>query len=111
MRDIANYNRRHRVKSLCDLSPGGQVWVTDAKTPGTVIQSHSTPRSNEVALPQGTERRNRLHLIPLRSATDVNSDKQQSVSNVPVQVTQTSCVPPVTPVKTDFVKTRSDSHW
>lgn len=39
MRDTANYNKRHRAKPLCDLSPGKQVWVTDVKSPGTVIQT------------------------------------------------------------------------
>lgn len=104
MLDIANYNRRHRAKPLCNLSPGEHVWVTDAKTPGTVIQSHSTPRSYTVDLPQGTVRRNRMHLIPLHE----KFDKQQSVSNVPSeQVSQTPNVPPVTPVNTDVARTRS----
>ncbi|KAK7918628.1 hypothetical protein WMY93_009912 [Mugilogobius chulae] len=61
MLDIANFNRRHRAKPLCNLAPGEQVWVTDTKTPGTVVQSHSTPRSYTVDLPQGTVRRNRMH--------------------------------------------------
>lgn len=59
----ANYNRCHHTKTLCDLSTG--VWVSDAKTPGTVIQNHSTPpRSYMVDLPQVIARYNRLHLIP-----------------------------------------------
>lgn len=95
------------IHPLCNLSPGEHVWVTDAKTPGTVVQSHSTPRCYAVDLPQGTVRRNRLHLIPLHSPSHEKSDKRQCVSNVPVQVPQTCCVPPVTPVNTDVVRTRS----
>ncbi|KAK9543150.1 hypothetical protein VZT92_000950 [Zoarces viviparus] len=66
--DAENYNRRHRVKTLSVLSPGEQVWVTDAKLSGTVLQHHSTPRSYLVDLPQGVVRRNRQHLIPLHTS-------------------------------------------
>ncbi|KAK7882125.1 hypothetical protein WMY93_028299 [Mugilogobius chulae] len=101
MLDIANFNRRHRAKPLCNLAPGEQVWVTDTKTPGTVVQSHSTPRSYTVDLPQGTVRRNRMHLIPLHSSLHEKSDLplEQEVS--------TPRVVPVTPVNTDVVRTRS----
>lgn len=67
------------AKPLCDLSPCEHMWVTDAKTPGTVVQSHSTPRCCAVVLPQGTVRRNRLHLIPLHSPSHEKSNKQQCV--------------------------------
>ena len=51
MSDAAHYNRCHRAKMLSVLSPGEHVWVTDAKTSGTVIQNHSTPRPYLVDLP------------------------------------------------------------
>ena len=76
--DAVNYNRRHRVRALRDLSSGEEVWVTDVKTPGTVLQSHSTPRSYLVDLPQGVVRRNRQHLIPLNTpAQDKDSPPQR----------------------------------
>ncbi|XP_042072880.1 uncharacterized protein K02A2.6-like [Haplochromis burtoni] len=101
MMDMANFNRRHRAKPLCSLSPGEQVWVTDVKTTGTVIQNHSTPRSYTVELPQGTVRRNRVHLIPLSSPV-------HEPANVPVlQKPQTPSVIPATPVNTDVVRTKS----
>lgn len=62
----ANYNRCHQTKTLCDLSTG--VWVSDAKTPCTVIQNHSTPpKSYKVDCSHVIARYNRLHLIPLQT--------------------------------------------
>ncbi|KAJ0012151.1 hypothetical protein NQD34_013126 [Periophthalmus magnuspinnatus] len=101
--DMANFNKRHRAKPLSSLSPGEQVWVTDAKTPGTVIENHSTPRSYTVELPQGTVRRNRMHLIPLQSPVHVNTDLP--VMQNPVGTT--SSLIPSTPVNTDGVRTKS----
>lgn len=44
-KDTAVFNKRHRVRDLSHLTPGQPVWITDAKAQGTVISSHSTPRS------------------------------------------------------------------
>lgn len=107
MSDIENFNRRHRAKPLCALSPGERVWVTDAKTPGTVIHNYSTPRSYTVDLPQGTVRRNRLHLIPFHSPLHDKNVKQRLTDSPTGQVTPTAIFPPVTPVNTDVVRTRS----
>ncbi|ROL41873.1 hypothetical protein DPX16_3501 [Anabarilius grahami] len=43
--DSSNYDRRHRVRNLSDLSPGDQVWITDTRSTGTVTSAHETPRS------------------------------------------------------------------
>lgn len=75
--DAANFNRRHRAKPLSSLSPGQEVWVTDTKTPGTVIQSHTSPRSYLVESPHGVVRRNRLHLIPLQPPAQDEAGQQQ----------------------------------
>uniref|UniRef100_A0A1A8CXN4 Gypsy retrotransposon integrase-like protein 1 n=1 Tax=Nothobranchius kadleci TaxID=1051664 RepID=A0A1A8CXN4_NOTKA len=69
MKDSAAYNRRHRVTELPPLSPGQPVWITDTRREGTVISSHSTPRSYIVETPSGAIRRNRHHLQPLPDAT------------------------------------------
>nr|XP_010790875.1 PREDICTED: transmembrane protein 170B [Notothenia coriiceps] len=63
-KDTANYNKRHRVRDLSQLTPGQPVWITDTKSQGTVVSSHSAPRSYIVDGPSGTIRRNRHHLVP-----------------------------------------------
>lgn len=80
MSDSAHYNRRHCSRMHSVLSPGEPVWVTDAKTSGTVIQNHTTPRSYLVDLPQGLVRRNRLHLIPPQAPTQERTSPQQHMS-------------------------------
>ena len=99
--DVERYNRRHRARALGILSPGEQVWVTDAKSPGTVLQNHSTPRSYMVDLPQGVVRRNRRHLLPLPSPTDGGGSPPQ-------QRTETETIPPAVVPQPDTVpRTRS----
>ncbi|KAF3861250.1 hypothetical protein F7725_000026 [Dissostichus mawsoni] len=64
VKDTANFNKRHRVRDLSQLTPGQPVWITDTKSQGTVVSSHSAPRSYIVDGPSGTIRRNRHHLVP-----------------------------------------------
>ncbi|XP_034540201.1 uncharacterized protein LOC117832662 [Notolabrus celidotus] len=109
MLDAENYNRRHRTKTLRDLTPGEHVWVTDVKSSGTVIKNHSTPRSYLVDLPQGVVRRNRLHLIPEQTPTQDKSAPQQQVPGpVPEQAPMSPAVAsPVSPTETNTLRTRS----
>lgn len=104
MSDAANFNRRHRAKPLSSLSPGQEVWITDTKTSGTVIQSHTSPRSYLVDAPHGVVRRNRLHLIPLQSpAQDEGGQQQQE----PLPVLEQDHAPPAlgSPVPSPGVST------
>lgn len=102
MSDSTNYNRRHRALPLDGLSPGGQVWVTDEKSSGTVLQKHFTPRSYWVDLPQGLLRCNRQHLIPLHT-----SPQQETSEPAPKQAPMPSpMVPTVLPTKTSPLRTR-----
>lgn len=75
--DAANFNRRHGARPLSSLSSGQEVWITDNKTSGTVIQNHTSPRSYLVDVPQGVVRRNRLHLIPFQSPPQDGAVQQQ----------------------------------
>ncbi|XP_030204757.1 uncharacterized protein K02A2.6-like [Gadus morhua] len=102
--DAANFNRRHRAKPLSSLSPGQEVWVTDTKTPGTVIQSHTSPRSYLVDAPHGVVRRNRLHLIPLQSPSRDEAGQQQQE---PLPVLEQGDTPPAlgSPVPSPGVST------
>lgn len=50
-----------------------QVWITDTKTSGTVIQKRTSPRSYFVDAPQEVMRRNRLHLIPLQTPSQAEA--------------------------------------
>ncbi|ROL32956.1 hypothetical protein DPX16_5851 [Anabarilius grahami] len=63
--DSSNYDRRHRVRNLSDLSLGDQVWITDTRSTGTVTSAHETPRFYLVSGSKGTLRRNRRNLVPM----------------------------------------------
>lgn len=62
-----NYDKRHRARHLKDLSEGQRVWVTDLQVPGFVEKKAGAPRSYYVCTNNGKIRRNRVHLIPLKS--------------------------------------------
>ena len=85
--DASNYDHRHRVRNLSDLSPGDQVWITDTRSTGTVTSAHETPRSYLVNGPQGTLRRNRRHLVPM--SADDSSNAQGHAAGVDLQDTST----------------------
>ncbi|KAM4524032.1 synaptotagmin-15 [Odontesthes bonariensis] len=93
---------RHRARTLRPLSPGEDVWVTDARVQGTVISQHNTPRSFIVQGPQGTLRRNRHHLVPLQTDSGVVDAEPQVGENPP-----TPKAPPPTSPTTETVWTRS----
>ena len=65
MKDTRVFNKRHRVRNLRQLSPGQPVWITDIKTQGTVVSTHSAPHSYVVDSASGTIRGNRHHLVPM----------------------------------------------
>ena len=92
--DVERYNRRHRARALGVLSPGEQVWVTDARSSGTILQKHSTPRSYLVDSPQGVLRRNRQHLIPLPSPTMSGCSTPQQRSPDPMPDPTPEPMPP-----------------
>uniref|UniRef100_A0A3Q2QP68 Integrase catalytic domain-containing protein n=1 Tax=Fundulus heteroclitus TaxID=8078 RepID=A0A3Q2QP68_FUNHE len=104
MSDAANFNRRHCAKPLCSLSPGQEVWITDSKTSGSVIQRHTSPRSYLVDAPHGVVRRNRLHLIPLQSPAQDEGGQQQPE---PLPVLEQDHAPPAlgSPVPSPEVST------
>ncbi len=70
-KQAASYNTRHRARQLSHLSSGQRVWITDSKTEGTVVASHSALCSYLVESPQGTIRRNRRHLVPMLNTEHV----------------------------------------
>lgn len=71
------------MRDLPQLSPGQPVWITDSKSEGNVISSHSTARSYVVETPSGAIRRNRHYLLPLPE----NTPKTQNTST-PVRPTE-----------------------
>ena len=52
------------------------MWISDAKTEGTVKSKHHSPRSYWVSGPLGALRRNRLLLVPM-PASDSQSEAPQ----------------------------------
>ena len=70
IKDAQRYNLRHRAQNLDRLNPGQDVWIKDQRKAGAIIGSHSTPRSYLVEGPHGTIRRNRRHLVPMRSSPE-----------------------------------------
>ncbi|KAJ8377185.1 hypothetical protein SKAU_G00077650 [Synaphobranchus kaupii] len=102
MSDAQRYNLRHRARSLDKLVPGNEVWITDQRATGLVVDSHPTPRSYMVEGPHGTVRRNRRHLIPMRSSPEQHDNAPQSLGCVPGQSSteppqHTAPEPPPTP--------------
>ena len=95
MKDSIIYNRRHRVRDLPQLSPGQPVWISDTKSEGTVISSHSAPRSYVVESPSGAIRRNRHHLLPLPEMS-----QKFEISSTPVRPTEGASP---TPNQSEFV--------
>ncbi|XP_061159755.1 uncharacterized protein K02A2.6-like [Syngnathus typhle] len=102
------YNRRHRVRDLPQLSPGQPVWITDTKSEGTVISSHSAPRSYLVEGPSGAIRRNRHHLLPMPETTP-----KMAIPSTPISPTEDTLPTPnisespvQTPKATSPVRTR-----
>lgn len=106
MSDIVNYNKRHGAKPLSNLSSGQQVWITDTKTSGTVIQNHTSPRSYLVDAPHGVIRRNRLHVIPLQSPTQDEAGPQQLE---PLPVLEQNHTPPALGPSTEISTPRTRS--
>uniref|UniRef100_A0A3P9JEV3 Integrase catalytic domain-containing protein n=1 Tax=Oryzias latipes TaxID=8090 RepID=A0A3P9JEV3_ORYLA len=60
------FNKRHKIQTKQELRPGQQVWVKNAKCPGTVSGPANTPRSYNIDMPSGRLRRNRsqIRVIP-----------------------------------------------
>ncbi len=79
--DAERFNRSHRARKLSLLQPGDHVWISDAKESGTIVTSHSAPRSYLVNTQQGTVRRNRHHLVQMQAeAMEDNSESPDRLS-------------------------------
>ncbi|GBL82434.1 Uncharacterized protein K02A2.6 [Araneus ventricosus] len=59
-----NYDKHHGVRNLDELDPGQNVWITDRRVTGKVLQKTPYPRSYLVQSGRRVYRRNRKHLIP-----------------------------------------------
>lgn len=60
-----DYNRRHAVKELSNLSPGDRVYIPDRKENAVVVDKTPEPRSYLLETnSNATVRRNRRHLNP-----------------------------------------------
>lgn len=59
-----NYDQHHGVRDLDELYKGQNVWITDRRVTGKVLQKTPYPRSYLVQSGKRTYRRNRKHLIP-----------------------------------------------
>ena len=83
LKQKADYDRRHCVRDLSDLSEDESVWVyTRNRTePGRVIFSADAPRSYVVETESGDIRRNRAHIT---SRPESNTTGSTS-TNVPSQ--------------------------
>lgn len=66
-RRASDFDRRHGVRKLRELSPGEDLWVTDAQCPAQVLSRAQRPRSYVVETPRGVLQRNRRHLVPFGS--------------------------------------------
>ncbi|KAK0142411.1 hypothetical protein N1851_019855 [Merluccius polli] len=76
------------VRSLPQLQPGQDVWLTRERKQGTIIQKAVTPRSYLIHTDEGQLRRNRTHLRPVQNTqpqttpdTDETPDNGQNLGN------------------------------
>ena len=89
-RQMNNFDTRHRAASLEPLLPGDNVWVTDRRSSGMVVEQ-SAPRSYQVVTPSREFRRNRRHLNVLPpSPSEAASAPQETVPPSPSQSSTSS---------------------
>lgn len=67
-----NFDRRHNARELSPLTTGQNVWITDKREYGRIIEKSEYPRSYIIATNNGNLRRNRFHLIP---AHDIKAEE------------------------------------
>ncbi|XP_031330692.1 uncharacterized protein K02A2.6-like [Photinus pyralis] len=75
----ADFNIRHRARSVSPLGIGKQVWITNAKKYGVVVNKGPEPRTYIIAADNNVYRRNRSHLIgvtniPIQQQEDLDID-------------------------------------
>lgn len=68
-RQKKDYDRRHGVRDLPQLSEGTDVWIVDLQKEGVVRGTADEPRSYWVDYGETSLRRNRTHLVPLPPTT------------------------------------------
>ncbi|KAL1422509.1 hypothetical protein MTO96_022025 [Rhipicephalus appendiculatus] len=64
-RQKKDYDRRHGVGDLPQLSEGTDVWIVDLQKEGVIRGSPDEPRSYWVDSGETSLRRNRTNLVPL----------------------------------------------
>nr|XP_050031134.1 uncharacterized protein K02A2.6-like [Dermacentor andersoni] len=72
-RQKRDYDRRHGVRDLPELSEGTDVWIVDLQREGVVRGSTDEPRSYWVDSGETSLRRNRTHLVPLPPTSSEDS--------------------------------------
>jgi transposase InsO family protein len=63
LKQIRNYDRRHRARLLTKVKTNDKVWIKDQKKSGTVKTESNEPRSYIIQTDSGEIRRNRRHLV------------------------------------------------
>lgn len=79
-RQKKDYDRRHGVRDLSELSDGTEVWIIDLQRKGIVQGRPAEPRSYWVETDESSVRRNRTHLIPLPATTSENRSETVQVA-------------------------------
>lgn len=67
MNNARSFNKQHGSRNLEPLTPGEDVWITDAQVQDTGVSPQNTPQLYLVQVPRGTLRRNRHNLVPLQT--------------------------------------------
>lgn len=75
-----NFDRRHNARELSTLENGENVWITDKREYGRVLEKSESPRSYIIETNNGTVRRNRFHLIP---AYDIKAEETFEPDHIP----------------------------
>ena len=97
-RKPCNYDRQHGARTLPQIQPESDVWITSGEQPSTgkVISAADTPHSYIVEMPIGQVRRNRQHpnIIPPNSKSNDRTEPPTQEQIMTRSRTETIISPP-----------------
>ncbi|KAM7291264.1 uncharacterized protein ISCGN_027837 [Ixodes scapularis] len=85
-RQVTDFDRRHRARSLSPLEDGTRVWVRPERVKATVLSPAQRPRSYVVEKDEGEIwQRNRRNLVPSRTGSEDPTAREEAQGLAPSQ--------------------------
>lgn len=85
-RQVTDFDRRHRARSLSPLEDGTRVWVRPERVKATVLSPAQRPRSYVVETDEGAIwQRNRRNLVPFRTGSEDPTAREEAQGLAPFQ--------------------------